>query len=772
MPTTVPQIAEILTLLPSDVRAVRVFEILTIYWQGGTRTRHYSDGRWVDDFPALSGFGFDVIDARLTRKDWFVELPRTTEISDDVVKLKMWDADAVLISEFLNSGEGTRCRVTQYFPDYALANEIWWGFLKQPKETEGLWFNIEAASGLRSPNLIVPRRAIYPGCQATFGGLVNPDTGLPYFDTQAKIDPPHNDCPYNRHIGGLVGKLNGGVPFTTCPRRVLGDCTTRLGLPTDPGFGNLNYEAFDVVLEGVVVGAGNQHQYLASSRANESVLRKPLRVVYGYRYIRDLIFLAYVSESYGDHPENGFLRTLWAVCEGPIIGSSASSESWAPIPSGITDAYLPKATAVPVSNNSSGFFVNGQEIMNNHTHYGGIWGTPHQSTTAFSPSVLNYPNTAVMRLDYGRADFRTFNPDGFKCDAIIKGKKDVAVYSTPSAYIRTYTTSRAWCLLDLYTNRRYGLGIDISRFVIQDWIDLDTYCNTFVNSIDETGATVSIPRTTFNADINEGKWSDHLNDICLAGMFTLPYYHQSKIRIEPLEIGLPSTVPVFSDQGTDGTVRNIVFENNQSTLKYSRESDSKIPNRIKINFDDTQYQNQSRPLVLNDEIQQFRAGVAAGDDTSRPVEKEYNAIGTMYMSEAYRMAKRILDLGPFETGGIVNNFKIKFTTWSLLSDVLGLHPYSIIRVVSQTVNRFQEAPGYPYEYFRVLKLTRKADLKMDVEAQLFPRQYIANNLNYQPAPATENPGGPTTGSPEDVIPGTTSATAGTIYFTLEVVPRP
>ena len=89
-------------------------------------------------------------------------------------------------AEFLNSGEGTRCRVTQYFPDYALANEIWWGFLKQPKETEGLWFNIEAASVLRSPNLIVPRRAIYPGCQATFGGLVNPDTGLPYFDTQGE----------------------------------------------------------------------------------------------------------------------------------------------------------------------------------------------------------------------------------------------------------------------------------------------------------------------------------------------------------------------------------------------------------------------------------------------------------------------------------------------------------------------------------------------------------------------------------------------------------
>ena len=137
------------------MRAVRVFEILTIYWQGGTRTRHYSDGRWVDDFPALTTFGFDVIDARFTRKDWFVELPRTTEISDDVVKLKMWDADAVLISEFLNSGEGTRCRVTQYFPDYALANEIWWGFLKQPKETEGLM--VQHRSGFR-PALTEPHR--------------------------------------------------------------------------------------------------------------------------------------------------------------------------------------------------------------------------------------------------------------------------------------------------------------------------------------------------------------------------------------------------------------------------------------------------------------------------------------------------------------------------------------------------------------------------------------------------------------------------------------
>jgi hypothetical protein len=783
MPTTVPDIAEILTLLPSDVRAVRVFEILTIYWQGGTRTRHYSDGRWVDDFPdpvtGLPSFGFDVIDARFTRKDWFVELPRTTEISDDVVKLKMWDADAVLISEFLNSGEGTKVKVTQYFPDHALANEIWWGFLKQPKETEGLWFNIEAASGLRSPNLIVPRRAIYPGCQATFGGLINPDTGTPYFDTQEKLNPPHNDCPYNRHIGGTVGLLNGGVPFTSCPRRVPADCQTRLGPRTAPvipgqgGGGVLNYEAFDVVLEDI----GSGHKTLRS-HANESILRTPLRVIYGYRYVRDITLLANVTEPYSDSGNNGFLRTLWAICEGPIVGAAASSNSWAAEDAGTP--YDP-GPFVERTRDFSGFVVNGQQIGNDHSDYAGLWGTPHQPATTFSTNVLNYPNTCVMRIDYGRSDFRNFNPDDIKCDTIIKGKKDVAVYTDATTYRRKYTTNRAWCLLDLYVNRRYGLGIDISRFVIQDWITLAAYCEDPVNSIDETGGTVSIQRTTFNADITEGKWSDHLNDICLAGMFTLPYYHQSKIRIDhleprttaiPPEPVVPPDAPVFSDQGTDGTVRNIIFENNQSTLKYSRESDSKIPNQIKINFDDTQYQNQSRPLVLNDEIQQMRAGVAAGDQSTRPVTKEYNAVGTMYMSEAYRMAKRILDLGPFEQGGIVNNFKITFTTWSLLSDTLGLHPYSIIRVVSQTVNRFQEAPGYPYEYFRVLKLTRQADLKMKVEAQLFPRQYIANNTNYPPAPAKQNDGGAVQGAPLDTALTALSAEPGMLHFTLQTVPRP
>jgi hypothetical protein len=546
----------------------------------------------------------------------------------------------------------------------------------------------------------------------------------------------------------------------------------------------MHYLGFDVVIENYFYG----NHSVATSRANDNVITKPVRVVYGQRWVRDLNLLAYVPETAGG--SNSFLKTLWVVCEGPIMGTSIteptpSDPGWMnPEGTGHDPRTLP---AHPTD--SANFVINGQWLQNQNTDFSGIWGIATQPHLVnFTPGALYYKHTSVIQLDYGRADFRNFVGDGLDCRGYIKGNKKVRRYTDPTTYTEWYTSNRAWCLLDLYTNRRYGLGLDHSRFVIQDWITLAAYCNQSVTSIDETGATVSIPRSTFNADINEGKWSDHLTDICLAGYFTLPYYHQGHIRIDPLEVPVPGTsgtpaAPVFSDQDdatASGMTRNIIFESNKSTLRYSMESDSKIPNQIKINFDDAQFDHQTRPLTLKDEDQQLRAGYAAGDETQRPVEKEYNAIGVDTLAAAARLARRIMDLGPFEQGGIVNNFKIKFTTWSLLSDVLGLHPYSIIKVVSDTVNQFTEPDGTAYTYFRVLKLTRKANLQMDVEAQLFPQSYITWGPGmarsgtvldeWQPAPGTDNAGGSVIAPPKDISFSAVTATAGTVNFTLTVLP--
>jgi hypothetical protein len=771
MPELNPTVDEIVRALPAGIRSVRVIEILTVFWQGAAGTRHYSNQQWSDDFPLLASHGLAPVEARFERTQWFVDLPRTTEISDDVVQLKMWDANQTLIAAWLQSGEGTRCAITQYFPDFDYAIEIWWGFLRAPKETEGLYFNIEAASGLRSPNLVIPRRAIYPGCQATFGGLINPATNTPFFDTQAKID--QNECPYNRHIGGSFGTLDGsGQPWKSCPRQTPNDCTTRLGVTGPdgkPGF--FSYLAFDVVIETTLVGSVYRGFY-TSTHANDSVMRKPVRVVYGQRWIRDLILLAFLPESGNSSPNDGYLRTLWVVSEGPICG----------MPPVLASETSPPETAGPAPTPGqkfefSGIVVNGQWGTVEHTNFASSWGCKRQSKTNFSDNVLNYSHTSVLHFNYGKGDFRQFTPDSLGSTLCqVKGLKKVRVYTTPTAYTEQYTNNRAWCLLDLYTNKRYGLGVDHSRFVIQDWLDLAAYCLAPVNSIDASGNLITIQRTVFNADIQEGKWSDHLTDICLAGYFTLPFYHQSSIRILPLEVPLASlgTIPVFSDQDdatASGLTRNIIFEGNRSTLKYSMKSDSEVPNEIKINYDDATMQNASRPLTLKDDAQQLRAGYAAGDETARPVTKEYNAQGVDSLSEAARLARRILDLGPFEQGGVRNNFKITFTTWSLLTDSLGLHPYSVIKVVSDTVNQFAEADGTPFEYFRIQKLTRMKNLQMKIEAQIFPRSYAAS-LEWKPAPGASNPGGGTNDPPEDTAVQILGTGKGFIDFQLNVMPRP
>ena len=121
----------------------------------------------------------------------------------------------------------------------------------------------------------------------------------------------------------------------------------------------------------------------------------------------------------------------------------------------------------------SGMVVNGQYVTHENADFSGNWGQKEQNPSSFSPDVLGYPNTMVLYVAYGRGDFRQFNRDDLQANCFMRGRDTVKTYATPtSTPAKVYTTNRAWCLLDLYTNRRYGLGLDISRFVIQDWIDL------------------------------------------------------------------------------------------------------------------------------------------------------------------------------------------------------------------------------------------------------------------------------------------------------------
>ncbi|MGE0131882.1 MAG: hypothetical protein AB7U82_27680 [Blastocatellales bacterium] len=659
----------------------KIQEVVTVYWAGG-QTRHYSSTAvdQLSGFTGITAHGITGVQPRFNKMQ-FLDIARTSDISDDSVSLDFWDGDNQITNLWKVSGEGTKVVVSQYIPDVDLLVESFWGLLKAPDDGSADRFKIKASTGFRSPSLPLPRRWIWVGCAAHFGGAVRPDGTFLFPDAASIAD---NDCFYDQHIGGSNGLLNGGVPFTTCPRNNPAACIARLG-------DSLSYLGFDLYLESEQVVTGD-HRFTATSRGNEGLQKRPLRVIYGTRVVKDLDLLGYQSQSVGDNPERGYLKTLFLICEGEV--------------SAVYD-----------------FYVNDQYVPPQH-----LWGNTgkkRQAPVLFTTNTLNYSATAVMRADVGPKDWRGITGSQISGQCTVVGKNDIKVYSNPTTFTKQYTTNRAWGLLDVLTNRRYGHQLDSSRVKIQDWTDLAGWCNETVKSRDENDSEVDITRTTFNADLSERSTQQQITDICLAGRLTLPFHFNGKLRILPLRIEDTASAPVFTDQGSSG--RNIVFENKQSTLRWWQKSDSEIPNQLKITFDDASRRNHETTFPYDEFDQQMRAGVAAGDRSTRIVQKAYNLLGVTTFAEALRVARMLLYLGEFDQGGIRNNLRCKFTTWSPLVDAMKLHPWKLIKVINTKLNGYAEQPGVFFQYFRIMKMQRKQDLKMEIEAQAYPTLFMSQS---------------------------------------------
>jgi hypothetical protein len=516
----------------------------------------------------LAAYNLSDIQARFEATKWRLEFTRTSDLADDTMTLEFSDQDWNITALWWGyGGEGVPVIITQYFADVDLLVEIFDGYLRTPKEADGFSFPVDCAAGFRSPNLTVPRRVIYTGCSAIFGGLINPTTNSPWFPTQAMID--ENDCPYNRHIpGGTFGNLDPltGQPYKDCPRQRPSQCFDRLN-------DTLSYLGFDVVVGVERIGAGTKNAFDAAIRANENALKKPLRVVYGVQRVHDLTLLAYEAQSNpnnDDQAVNGFLRCLFAICEGPIVGCGPAQ----------SDANDPADDGNPGTSSKavdSSIRVNEMPIYCNHVDWSGLWGLKRQAKAlggtqggGLGTQQLNYSNTSIINLDYGRADFRNFQPDSIKGDAKITGKKDIKTYATPtSAAVRKYTTNRAWVLFDLLTNKRYGYGLAVSRFNLAEWIALANWCDEIVSGYSDSGAVVSVKRSTFNGVVDGRPASATLGDLCMMGRFTPPFQDQGKLRVLPLrEDEAPLTLggswagPVIADYDNeiDTSVRqNIIW---------------------------------------------------------------------------------------------------------------------------------------------------------------------------------------------------------------------
>jgi hypothetical protein len=667
----------------------QVSEIVAVYWPAPDGTKYYA-ARALNELPDYAALTLTV-EARLVGSN-FLPINRTSSIADEQISLTFSEIrDREISRLFRAHGEGSKVEVFYYFPQVDLLVSEWSGHLRTPQRAGGGMFKTTAASGFRSALLPLPSRRAVAGCHAViFGGLLT--------DQEQCLA---NDCPYDRHLGGVTGQLNGsGQPFTTIATS-RAECVARHG--TD-----IFYLGFDTVIESLINNQTKGPALLATSKGNETNLKQALRVHYGPRVARQLELLAYTPQFNTNHPDQGFVRVLFRIGEG----------------------RLKSVTSCKVNGALIGF-----------EHLNVRRGERGQGRTGFSPGIGNYSRTAHFFAVYGPVNPAGYGPGNLNGECTVEGRDEIRVYTDQDTFTEQYTIIRAWCLLDVIREPRWGHKLDPVRFVMSDFIYLANWCSEQVGYNDANGNHFTGTRSTFVAELTERTAQQQINDICLFGRFTLPFEHHGKWRVLPLERQvIDDSIPVFTDYGPD---RNIVFEKlgtaEITSVKRSAISDGELANQIVLTFEDASHGNVERPLTFSDQPQQLKAGKALGDTSIRVIEKKYSALGITNLGEAVRVGNLLLDLGEFDQGGLKNNLRVTFTTWYAYA--LELHQYQVIKVVSH------EIEDEPFEYFRIMSFQRQSDLKVVIEAQAYPVDYydrLEDSTQAPPQPgsgAEDNPGG-------------------------------
>jgi hypothetical protein len=702
----------------------RVVEVVAVHWPQPTGTVYYASTQYDDLF---RGLPFAPVEARLRydKEEPFCEVLLAEGISDEEVDLALWDADGV-ISDLLHAhGAGLRVEIFYHFPDIDWTPSLWWGHLQQPEEAGEDWCETKAEQGFRSSMLPCPRRAHYVSCQA----LYPPEANL----TQAEID--EGDCPVNAHLpGGTIGNTDPstGKVYAKCAR-TRPDCIKIIG-------DALSFLADDTVVETIINNQTKGGALFPESRGNATNLKKPKRVIAGTRVVRDCEVLEYTPQLNTKHPDEGFVRAQIEIGEGRIRSMVECK---------VNDTLI------------------GFQHLNTRN------GARRQPATNFSPNASNHSGTAHFFAVYGPVNPSGYGPNNLRGSAKVEGCDDVRVYTSETEFAEEWTDSRAWWLCNVLRHKRWGYGLDVARFWIEkDFIPLHAWTRENTSFTAKDGTVFTGPRTLYNAELNDRTIQQVVNDICLAGRFGLPFQFDGKLRVVPLKkltADELAAAQVFTDCDDFGFERNIVRDDGKkSTLTRSFVSDRELPNRVVVTFDDAEHGNVERPLSLDDTTQQLLAGRAFVDTTQRVVEKKYalgGSAGVTRLGEAGRLMNLLLDLGPFDEGGLRNNLRINFVTWYAFT--LGLHKYKVIRVLSRQLTR------YGFEYFRIRSLKRLGNLKVEISAQAYPVDYYEQmEAEAAPRPVVGgdiNPGGGHGARPHPVEFGDLDFGSDRIHFRVSPV---
>lgn len=654
-------------------------EYIKVTWDSGV-INYYGGAAWHNEAP-FTGIG-QTIEARLIysdKNDPFHQFELNSDLRTEAITITFDDIDKDITEKFQTYGSGVTCEIFLYYPDQTLTVSAWSGQLQAPKVYGWKTVKAEATNGYRSRELVIPPRTKPRECSFNvFAGLL-PDTDSRR-SSGCFYDPPNGQGVYK----------TGTTEHSDCPKDP-DACNDRMGTTDAKYYGGFVTDAIPTH-----TGSG----YIAVSRGNASALKEPIRVVFGTKHISDLQLLLWRRDGVGN---NGWVSTVWEVAEGPV--SSISNFK-------VNDLVIASY---------GGTFGNG----NMQTRL----GSRGQSRTTYALNVSNFSSTAHVFADYGRVNPADFGPDNLTAQCDVVGFAEVCVYTDddPVTKTRIWSDNRVWCLLEIYKNQKFGLGYAESLFDILDWMTAATWSDVTVSHTvtypDGESTTWASRRSTFNAILEGRAVGEQIEDICRSGAISVPYLNEGQYTITPFRkatAGELSAAPIFYDTGSSV---NVIWSG-QPSIELSQVPDNKLVNEVEVRFEEASNNGTERPITVDDRNQKLLAGRQQGPDYFLAVPKRFSAFGITTLAEALRMAYRLLWFGEGDEGGTQNNLRLKLTV--PFEHAMAVQRYSIIKVVSDILTPFTigtndgvtdltETP----EYFRVLKIMKKAGNQAEITAQVY-----------------------------------------------------
>jgi hypothetical protein len=238
------------------------------------------------------------IEPRLVQSG-FHSFELAADLSTEEIPLTFADADDAIKELFRTYGDGAKIELFYYYPQVDLFTSVWFGSLSQPESYGRGNLQCRASNGFKSAELTIGHRTKPQLCSSVFGGKL----------TQIN-EYRGNLCPYNKHLGGTIGNLDGGLPYTECPKDEAA-CIARLG--AHPNGRAKFWGGFDTDVTPVIQSGSG---YLATSKGNTSELKVPFRIIAGAKYVVLRENLYYRKELNTNNPEQGFVSGIWVVGEG------------------------------------------------------------------------------------------------------------------------------------------------------------------------------------------------------------------------------------------------------------------------------------------------------------------------------------------------------------------------------------------------------------------------------------------------------------------------